>query len=466
MRSLCPAWVIVARVSHLLVCCLPQNLQNIRDTHRHPTDYFDYSKLFANLAAAEQDGLEVWRIYIQMYVDAFPILSGRKNASSNAIYMSFGNLDQEELQKLENYFCIGHFPKGVNKHECFKVWLTECAQLQDGFRHTFPTIDKTVFICGGIGIGKFDMPEAQSQAGALQQGADFPDRMSYASKGQLDDLKTDLRLKTLDHVRDKREEQALNPRDAGVRRGLQQVGMHEQPSWFEGPGLHFDVTQQIPPQTCHSELLGVGGKALTLFLSELTPLGRQALNDAMETQVLPPHWDTPGALRLSINGSLQCGVEDIRRHLQLLPFAIHGMLKLPPRKSTLESKLEAEGRLTFTDKALEKYRKRQQGRRSGTTDLFAAFVAVAWSQKHTLARARRSGSPTEDLASLEELDAAVLAGRAALLKNWPDDFNVPNFLTGRHYKRAVELFGVPAALNLCMEEMNHNLYKLRVCLLF
>ena len=49
------------------------------------------------------------------------------------------------------------------------------------------------------------MPEAQSQAGALQQSADFPDRMSYVGQGQLNDLKTNLQLKTLDHVRDLRD---------------------------------------------------------------------------------------------------------------------------------------------------------------------------------------------------------------------------------------------------------------------
>lgn len=54
-----------------------------------------------------------------------------------------------------------------------------------------------------------------------------------------------------------------------------------------------------------------------------------------------------------------------------------------------------------------------------------------WSQKkHTLARCRRSGSPAEDRTSLEELDAAVLAGRAAVYENWPDQFNIPNFHTG------------------------------------
>ncbi len=182
----------------------------------------------------------------------------------------------------------------------------------------------------------------------------------------------------------------------------------------------------------------------------------------MDEQVRPPHWENIGPLCTDINGKLRGGVEDIRRNMQLIVFAISDMLTLPPKKSSEESKALARGRLTFTEKALEKYRKRQKGSRKGTEELFTAFLALAWSQKHTLARCRRSGDSAADGASLDELDAAVLAGRAAVAENWPDDFCIPNFLTGRHYKLAVELFGVGSALSLCMEEMNHNLYKLRV----
>ena len=150
-----------------------------------------------------------------------------------------------------------------------------------------------------------------------------------------------------------------------------------------------------------------------------------------------------------------------------MPFALHlstGLLDLPPKTSTYESKLLT--RLRFTKTALAKYRARKKGRSKGTEGLYKAIISLAWSQKHTLARCRRSGSPDEDRVSLAELDAAVLAGRVAVLENWPDDFNIPNFMTGRHYARATELFGVASALSLCMEEMNHNLYKLRVCLCF
>ena len=113
------------------------------DVHRHPTTNFDHSKLFANLAEAEADDVEVVRVFVQIYMDAFPVLSSRKNASSEAIYVSFGNLSQEELQHLDNYFCLGQFPKGVDRHECFKGWLSEFCVLQDGFRVTFPS-GKTV----------------------------------------------------------------------------------------------------------------------------------------------------------------------------------------------------------------------------------------------------------------------------------------------------------------------------------
>ena len=417
--------------------------------HRHPTSNFDHSKLFTNVAQAEAEGLEVFRVFVQVYMDAFPILSSRKNESSEAVYFSVGNWNQEELQRLDNYFCLGHFPKGVNRHECFRVWLSEFAVLQDGFRVTLSS-GKTVFLCGGIGVGKYDMPEAQAQAGALQQGADYPDRHSYIHRDDLDNLDYDLNenRKNLQQLRSVRARQAADPRSNEILTELQQIGMNPTPSALEHPSLQFDVSQQIPPQTCHSELLGIAGKALALFLHELTPIGQGTLLDAMQNQILPPHWDMPASLRVAHTGNLQCGVEDIRRNMQLLPFAIYDLLSLPPKTSTLVSKLES--RLKFTAEALEKYRARKHNkpRSQGTEDLFTAFVAMAWSLKHTQARCRRSGSPSADRASLGELASAVFAGRKAVHANWPGEFNIPNFVTGRHYASATELYGVPAALSL------------------
>ena len=131
------------------------------------------------------EGLQVIRIFIQLFLYAFPILSFRKNASSNAVYISFGNLSQEALQDLNNYFCIGHFPKGVNPHECFLAWLPDFICLQNGFRWSIPLTDETVFICGGVGIGKFDMPCAQEMTGCLQQSVEFLDRFSAIPSDQL-----------------------------------------------------------------------------------------------------------------------------------------------------------------------------------------------------------------------------------------------------------------------------------------
>jgi hypothetical protein len=131
----------------------------------------------------------------------------------------------------------------------------------------------------------------------------------------------------------------------------------------------------------------------------------------------------------------------------------------PPKQSTQVSRLEK--RLKFTDEAM-KYRQRIQGRRKGTEEVFKcfnAFVALAWSPKHTQARCR-SGSSAADRTCVDEF-AAFFAGRSAVQTDWPNDLNIPNFVTGRQYAAATKLYGVPAALSLCMEEMNHNLYKLR-----
>ena len=53
--------------------------------------------------------------------------------------------------------------------------------------------------------------------------------------------------------------------------------------------------------------------------------------------------------------------------------------------------------------------------------------------KHTQSRWRKSGSPTSDRTSVDELAVVVFAGRSALHTSWPNDFNIPNSVTGRHY---------------------------------
>jgi hypothetical protein len=127
-----------------------------RDTHRHPMDAFDFKCLMKKLADAQQRGMRVVRLFIAFYVDGYPILLKRKSTVTT-VYISFGNGTFEELQKTDNIHCIGKFPAGVNTLECLKVWLGEIKVLEEGFEAVIG--NERVFVCGGIGIVRADMPQ-------------------------------------------------------------------------------------------------------------------------------------------------------------------------------------------------------------------------------------------------------------------------------------------------------------------
>ena len=397
------------------------------------------------------------RLFVQVYADGFPV---GNYGNSTAIYISLGNFPSTVLMNLDSYFCVGQYPKGANSSECFGVFTPELVKLQNGFTYEIPGTKKEWFFCGGVGIGKFDYPEAQTQAGCLQQGANFPDRFSHSPKQDMNDLKLnfdDVR-KTLTQVRQIRSAQSLAPTSKETADLLKQNGMHEIPSMWENPVLEFNVTLQDPPMTEHCEVIGMGGKVITFFLNELSPGGQTSLLSAMYNQVIPPHWDLPASLRLSSEKKLKCGAQDILRNLQLLPFAIHGRLALPPVQATALSNLERESRFAFTKVAQDKYRSRGS---NGTKSLYTMIMALALSQKCTHAKTRASGIE-QDGKSLAELGQVILKLRREVLHNYPDDFNTVNFRTGLYIPQATHLYGVPSALNLLMEESNHNIFKLQV----
>ena len=46
---------------------MEETLRTLLSTYRHPTDASDHTRLFANLAQAEHDGLEIARVLMVIY---------------------------------------------------------------------------------------------------------------------------------------------------------------------------------------------------------------------------------------------------------------------------------------------------------------------------------------------------------------------------------------------------------------
>jgi len=172
-----------------------------------------------------------------LYADAFPIQSRRKGASSNGVYMSSGVSTFEELQQLDSYEQLAHFPKGVDPFACLRVFNPSWKRLQAGFRTVAGPADarREIFYHGGIGALKGDFPQQQQITGSKGAGANQPDRNSHIPKDKLSDLDYDIALnrKTLDERRSVRTMLAsLATKEARTQEEVRQ-GILPDPSPFE-----------------------------------------------------------------------------------------------------------------------------------------------------------------------------------------------------------------------------------------
>ena len=328
-----------------------------RDVRLHPTQMHDFSELYDRIEKAQARGLQLVRVAECVYMDAYTA-PGKKAASATSVVVSSAQETYENLQELDAYHCLGQIPKGCNSKDAMMTFEPEWQELGRGFEAAVgPANDKRdSFVYGHVFLGLADFPEAQEHAGMLSQRANHPDRFSHASQADLGDLSFDVKAnrKTLQHMRAVRVEQKRAPRSKATKERLKKNGMHEVPSVFER--IAFDPTAAFPPVHDHSEILGMLGKAVRLFLLDLTKGGRQVFVTALHGQWLPPHWSPLTTPRVSTKdgNKLQMGVVDLEHFIQVVVCAIAGdILDLPPaRKRPAEHKEARATRVTYTAEAL------------------------------------------------------------------------------------------------------------------
>lgn len=220
------------------------------------------------------------------YIDAFPVQSRRKGASTTGIYLSSGSATFEELQRLDAYVPVCYFPKGVDPFACIKVFKPSLKRMQDGFRTLAGPANnqRTVFYHGAFGLFKGDYPSQQELAGCKGTAALYPDRFSHIRDDQLSNLKFDIHLnrKTLDERREVRRQLALLSSKASKNELAKRHGLLERASPFEDPEVFSNVLVQTPPMNEHSECLGMGGKIIKAILEEFTEVGRRSLCAALD----------------------------------------------------------------------------------------------------------------------------------------------------------------------------------------
>jgi hypothetical protein len=345
------------------------------------------------------------------YLDAFPIQSRRQSMSSEGFYMSSANASHEELQNLDSYEQLTHFPKGINAFSVLALFKPSLKRWQDGFRTLAGPANarRVIFYHGGFGPVKGDYVQQQQSAGCLGQKASHPDRFSCISQENLDNYEYDIHRhrNTLDQRRDIRQQMSRCQTQVAKQALATANGLLAQPSIFEDPEIFVNPLVHIPPMNEHSEVAGMNGLVVTELISQFTDRGQQLFARALQEQPLPPHWSSLPQPRLSTSSKkLMMGIEDLKRTMQLLPFVLTPcFLHLPvkeaeedeeEKKTTKKKKtkqVEKKDHLVakFTENALEKWHAK------GSANILGELVtAAAWSQKHIFAKTRKAGSPLAD----------------------------------------------------------------------
>jgi hypothetical protein len=417
---------------HGVICLL-------KDVTPHPTNAYEYD--MRAVRDAESKGIRVLRLFVELYIDGFG--TWRKvQYSPDGIYISFGNESRQTRNQLDNIHCLGMKPPNTNMNDCLAPIVEDLKKLQTGFLVT--VAGHLVFVIGGLGIVKADMPQAQELAGCMSMSCGRPCRMCHVQKGadlgDMDVPATESRVRSIWTKMECREAQCDDSN------ALTDTGLAKEASILEDRQLCFDETVGIPTEPLHSELSGISKLALSLLVASLTVKFRRKLSLALARLKTPWKTQLP-PFELSRKGSVKMNAEQVCRVIQVLPFLLtapspHGDGR--PREWLQKHMFTSEACAAFEAKIGSRF----------CTEVRLAFIAVAASNVMVFAEER-----TNDMCSLKELDESVRTARRTLQEVFGDTFERPNTHAGLHLVDAADRFAVPKNCDVRMYETKHGPFK-------
>lgn len=287
----------------------------------------DYHTDWSAVAEAQARGIKVLRVYVVFFFDDFAVY-GKVYHKTGGGYITLGNLPRHLQNLMRNMQPVVLVPPGVSKEEALKPFKDGVRRLQQGY---YDTINgERVFIVGGVGISKTDMPEGNDQAGIKGPTATYGCRMCHVSK----ECRCQQKVHKLKHGRTRQhqrhlmaEAQKANSKTAYTEACLVS-GLRETGGVLDD--MHIDQHRQIPFEVFHAEVVGNSARRVALFIGTLTDAALQELNDRLQAFALPLGWRNLPRLSLTTNkkaGGLKLKLackQHIKSILQILPLVIQG----------------------------------------------------------------------------------------------------------------------------------------------
>jgi hypothetical protein len=264
---------------------------------------FNSEKLKQRLRDLPSD-IPVLRCFLTYFFDAFNVYSKLAHSTYGG-YLTLAGLPRHVQDLLRCLFPVHLCAPGSDLREALKPFVLRLRQMEEGIVVDMGPVIGKVFLVGGLGLVRADMPQGHDFAEGLRQGATYGCRQCELHKEEFDRVLSPLELaflhRTLHGTKEhrRRAQELAGDSLTKLAKILAKVGL----SASEGPlaGLMFDCYRQMPYEPMH-EKIGLVKKFLSTFLASMTDLARMELNKRIKKFPLVPPWSR-GVVQLQITAA-------------------------------------------------------------------------------------------------------------------------------------------------------------------
>jgi hypothetical protein len=253
---------------------------------------FQSEKLKKRLASLPT-GVTVLRLFLVYFYDGVNIFR-KANHSTGAGYITLGGLPLHLQDLLRNLIPVHLVPPGADLRKSLEPFLARVMQLQEGIHVHLGEKIGPVFLVGGLGLVRADMPQGHEFAGNLKQGAHLGCRLCKTHQKDFDKV-----LSPTEAARVVRTIQGTQATRAAARSEFPRSAPKEGKK-LRGEGLapmesvfaevNMDYLRQCPYEPFHSEKIGFAKKFLNNFCTVLDADAFRQLNERIELLTQFPAW--------------------------------------------------------------------------------------------------------------------------------------------------------------------------------
>lgn len=374
--------------------------------------------------------IPVLRAFFSYFTDSAQVFSRVWHSTLNC-FVASGNVPMHISDLLRSIMPTSCVPPGANKSEAFRPFFSRVRQLEDGVYLDLGPKIGMVFLVGGIGILRLDMPEAALYCSTMQQTAGYGCRRCLTHKLDFDKVKSPIEVakvvRTFQGMKNARQQAEASATSAtNLKNLLREKGLAISEGFFQSAGLRTDPFRQAPHDNMHLTKLGFDKKFLSAVFCCMTDDAIIALNLRVAKFPTFPTWGSklpPVKLTSSKKDEKQTvnmTATAMGRWCACLPLIMRGWLKLTYFKS------RSRAGLSVDDVWLTRVKRAMALVARSNAVILALHVPFVQGDLYKQS---------------ENIYAVVSAASAQCYELWPANFHCPTQHCGSHYPEAFREIG-------------------------